>query len=85
MGKTNGFKLDLNNHIPVTRELAKRNNKAAAQQDWVTPEAMRQRVLEKSGDKVRNCSNGTNKPKPESTDPMEWHCEKCGGTFPMNR
>ena len=61
----------------VTRELASRVNDGAAHSDKVSGEALRQRTLEMSGEKHRNCSNGTNKPEPE---PKE--CAICKSVYP---
>ena len=70
----------------VTRILADNINKDAAPGDRVTGESLRQRVLERSGEKKRICSNGTNKSKPanpastpQSRDfhsAFEYHIEK---------
>lgn len=55
----------------IVRALAEKINETAAPQDRVTPEALRQRVMEASGEKKRICSNGTNsdQPPPPPTPP----------------
>jgi len=69
----------------VTRELASRVNDGAAPSDKVSGEALRQRTLEMSGEKNRNCSNGTNKPEQRSDDSIETEskeCPVCGSVYP---
>ena len=61
----------------VTRELANRVNDGSAPSHKVSGEALRQRTLEMSGEKHRNCSNGTNKPEPESKE-----CPICKSVYP---
>lgn len=46
----------------ATKHLAGLINETAAPGDRVSAEALRQRVLERSGEKIRICSNGTNNP-----------------------
>ena len=75
----------------VTRELANRVNDGSAPSDKVSGEALRQRTLEMSGEKHRNCSNGTNKTDTNSendkeagitNEPESKECPICGSVYP---
>lgn len=65
----------------VTRVLAGQINENAKPADKVTAEALRQRVLNKSGEKSRICSNGTDKPE---VDPPTWRCAACGREYDIH-